>query len=523
MCDNGAVTARAGVLGLDVGTTGVKAVVFERSGAVVASTGQEYPLDAPHPGWAVQDPDRIVAAAVEAMAAAGQAAARQQVEIGGVSVSTVMHSLIALDRDRRPLTPSLTWADGRAAEQASRLRGSHAGRRLAARNGTPVHPMSPLVKLVWFRERDPDTFAAAAWWVGIKEYLLAALCGGDLVVDRSVASATGLYDLLAADWDDEALALAGVRRDQLPALVRTTDQVGGLGAEIAGRVGAPAGVPVVAGGSDGVLANVGLGAVGYGTVACSIGTSGALRITIDRPAPDPDGRVFCYVLDDRHWVVGGATNNGGNVLRWMHRALAPELPDQDADAELVRLAGTAPPGCDGLLMLPYLAGERAPHWSGAPRGVYLGLTHEHRREHLLRAGLEGVCLQLALVLAAMEDTGIEVREIRATGGFARSPVWRQLLADVLGRPIGYPHSPQGSAFGAAVIGMLALGWVDSLDVAAKLAPVVERDEPDPENAALYARLRPLFESLYRDLTPSFEALRTLAKAGEPTTAPGPAG
>jgi gluconokinase len=205
----------------------------------------------------------------------------------------------------------------------------------------------------------------------------------------------------------------------------------------------------------------------------------------------------------------------------MHRALAPELPDQDADAELVRLAGTAPPGCAGLLMLPYLAGERAPHWSGSPRGCYVGLTHEHRREHLLRAGLEGLCLQLALVLAAMEDTGLEVREIRATGGFARSPLWRQLLADVLGRPIGYPRSAQGSAFGAAVIGMLALGWVDSLDAAATLAPVIERDEPDPENAALYARLRPLFESLYRDLTPTFEALRTLAPAGEPTTASSP--
>jgi gluconokinase len=501
--------AAAGVLGLDVGTTGVKAVLFQRSGAVAASALREYPLSAPRPGWAEQDPDQIVAASVEAMAEVTADALRQGIEVAGVSVSTAMHSLLALDGHGRPLTPSVTWADGRAAAQAARLRGSHAGRRLAARNGTPVHPMSPLVKLIWYREEQPETFAAAARWVGIKEYLLARLTGGDrLVVDRSIASATGLYDLLAGDWDDEALRLAGVRPEQLADLVRTTDRVGDLSAEVASRLGLPAGIPVVAGASDGVLANVGLGAVGYGTVACSIGTSGALRVTVDRPAPDPDGRLFCYVLDDARWVVGGAINNGGNVLRWMHHALAPELPDETADADLAKLAGTAPPGCAGLLMLPYLAGERAPRWSGAPRGAYVGLTHEHRREHLVRAGLEGVCFQLALVLAAMADTGLEVREVRATGGFARSPVWRQLLADVLGHPIGYPRSAQGSAFGAAVVGMRALGWVDTLEVAGELAPVVERDSPDPENAALYARLLPLFGSLYDALAPAFEVLAT---------------
>jgi len=503
VCDNVPVAVRAGVLGVDVGTTGVKAVLFERSGAAVTASAREYPLVADHPGWAEQDPGLIVAAALAAMADVVAAAAELGVEIAGVSLSTVMHSLLALDAERNPLTPLVTWADGRAAAQAARLRAGHGGRRLVARGGTPVHPMSPLTKLIWFREEQPETFRAAAWWVGIKEHLLSGLAGGDLVVDRSVASATGLYDLLARDWDDEALRLAGVRRDQLARLVDTTELVGGLVPEVARRVGLPAGVPVVAGASDGVLANLGLGAVQYGTVACSIGTSGALRVTVDRPAPDPGGRLFCYVLDDQHWVVGGATNNGGNLLRWMRETLAPELPDETADADLVSLAGTAPPGSAGLVMLPYLAGERAPRWSGHPRGVYFGLTGEHRREHLVRAGLEGVCLQLALVLAAMADAGLEVREVRATGGFARSPVWRQLLTDVLGHPIGYPRNPQGSALGAAIVGMRALGWVDTLDIAADIAPVVERDTPDPDRATLYAQLLPVFDSLYDALAPFF--------------------
>jgi gluconokinase len=502
---------RCGVLAVDVGTTSTKAVLFDVSGAVVARAVHEYPLAAPRPGWAVQDPDLIAAAALDAVAAVAADARARQVTVAGLAVSTAMHSLLALDARRRPLTPSVTWADGRAAEQARRLRESPAGRRLGHRSGTPLHPMSPLAKLIWFREEQPGTFAAAAHWVGIKEYVLARLCGGDLVVDRSIASATGLYDVVAGDWDADALRLAGVRREQLAALVASTDRVGSLAVEVADRTGLPATTPVIAGASDGVLANVGVGAVGFGTVACSIGTSGALRITVDRPAVDPNGRLFCYALDDEHWVVGGATNNGGNVLRWMHAALAPELPAESADRALTEIAGQAPPGSAGLLMLPYLAGERAPRWRGSPRGVYFGLTKEHRRAHLVRAGLEGVCLQLALVLRAMENHGIEVIEIRATGGFTRSPLWRQLLADVLGRPIGYPKGPQGSAFGAAVVGMRGLGLVDSLDVAAKLAAVADTDSPG-EAAAVYTRLLPLYDALYEALEPSFAALAELATA-----------
>jgi gluconokinase len=441
--------------------------------------------------------------------AAAAGARERGVAVAGLSVCTALHSLLALDAQRRPLTPLVSWADGRAAGQAGRLRANGTARRLAERSGTPVHPMSPLVKLIWFREEEPETFHAAAYWAGLKEYVLGALCGGDLVVDRSVASATGLYDVRADDWWDEALGLAGIRRGQLAALVGSTDRVGGLSRSAAASTGLLAGTPVLAGAGDGPLANVGVGAVGYGVLACSIGTSGALRVTVDRPAVDPSGRLFCYALDEAHWVVGGATNNGGNVLRWMHEALAPELPAATADRLLTELAGQSPPGAAGLLMLPYLSGERAPRWHGEPRGVYFGLTTEHRRPHLVRAGLEAVCLQLALVLRAMTQSGIEVREIRATGGFANSPLWRQMLADTLGLPVGYPESHQGSAFGAAIIGMRALGLVDSLQVAADLAPVTAVDEPS-DAAAVYARLLPLYDELYEALDPSFTALATLA-------------
>jgi gluconokinase len=216
--------------------------------------------------------------------------------------------------------------------------------------------------------------------------------------------------------------------------------------------------------------------------------------------------VFCYALVPERWVVGGAINNGGVVLQWAAESLAPDL-DMDA---LVELAATAPAGSDGLLMLPYLLSERAPHWSPLPRGAYVGLTRHHRREHLVRAALEGVCHQLALVLESMRDAGNEVREVRATGGFARSALWRQILADALAMPVAFPAGHEGSAFGAALLAMQTLGLVPGIDVAADLVRIDDVVEPDADAAAVYADALPTFASLYDALEPAFGALQGLA-------------
>jgi gluconokinase len=254
----------------------------------------------------------------------------------------------------------------------------------------------------------------------------------------------------------------------------------------------PAGTPVVVGASDGVLANHGVGAVAPGVVACSIGTSAAIRGVVRDARVDAQGRVFCYVLVPGRWVIGGASNNGGNVLRWLGRVLGADL--SDPDSELTALAATAPAGAEGLLMLPYLAGERAPRWTGDPYGALLGLTQRHTRAHVVRAALEGVCLELALVLDAMRSAGLELTELRATGGFAHSPFWRQLLADVLGTPIGFPAGEQGSAVGAALLGHVALGHLHSVDEAAALMRVIQAVHPDPVAAPFYRKLLPAFAS-----------------------------
>jgi gluconokinase len=498
------------VVGVDVGTTSAKAVAFDPGGRELGDAETAYELIEPEHGRAEQDPDAVVEAVLEVIAGAAARARQRGAEVCGLSVSTAMHALLALGADDRPLTRLITWADTRAADQAERLRREHPA--LHERTGTPLHPMAPLAKLMWFAEHEPELFAAARRWVGHKELVLARLTGS-WALDHSLASGTGLMSLERLDWDQEALALAGIDAGRLAALVPAT-HVLELAAGVARRLGLPPGTPVVAGAGDGPLANLGLGAVRPGVAACSIGTSGALRVVVERPAVDPSHRVFCYALTPGRWVVGGAVNNGGVVLQWAGEALAPDLGPQPEEG-LVALAERAPAGCDGLIMLPYLLSERAPHWSAMPRAAYVGLTRAHGREHLVRAALEGVCQQLALVLASVREAGNEVREVRATGGFARSELWRRILAAALGMPVAFAEADQGSAFGAALLGMEALGLVETIDDAAQLVEVEDVVDPDPRDAAVLAELLPTFAGLYDALEPTFRALGQLGRHEAP--------
>ncbi|RIJ77522.1 carbohydrate kinase [Nakamurella silvestris] len=490
------------ILGVDIGTTATKVVAFTVDGSLEGGAEYGYDLLTPHPGYAEQDAEQILTAVRQAVADVVKLVGGGR--IAGLSFSSAMHTLIGLSPDMAVLTPSSTWADTRADVQAERIRAGAGGLALHRRTGTPVHPMSPLVRLVWYREQEPKLCERVGFWCGIKEFVLLRLTGS-LVMDHSLASCSGLLDLQGLSWDEEALQLAGITPEQLPELVPTT-HVLTLSGEIAAELGLPEGTPVVVGAGDGPLANLGVGAVRPGMVACSLGTSGALRVVVDRPVVDPLGRVFCYALVPGLWVVGGAINNGGVVMRWALDALTPDL---DSEAELLELAAQAPAGSGGLLMMPSLLSERAPRWSSLPQGTYVGLTMAHDRTHLVRAAIEGVCLQLSLVLESMRSAGLAVDEVRATGGVMRSPLWQQILADTLDTPVDLTEGQQGSGFGAAVLGMVALGLIDSIDHAARSATVTATVRPDPAAAALYGRLRPIYSGIYDGLVPTFAALRRL--------------
>ncbi|GAA1962687.1 gluconokinase [Kitasatospora viridis] len=441
------------VIGLDVGTTAVKAVAFG-VGTAWRHTGEvEYPLLQPAPGHQVQD-QAVIGSAVTA-ALAECAARTRGSRVLAVSVSAAMHGLIGLGRDMQPLTPLVTWADSRASAQARQLHESGCAADLHRTSGAPVHPMTPLTKLMWFRQEAPELFSRVRWWIGLKDHVLHLLTGA-LVTELSSASGTGLLDMSARDWSAPALDLAGITAEHLPRILPST-AVLELSAAAAASTGLPAGTPVVAGAADGPLANLGTGAIAPGTVALSLGTSGAVRTVVREPFADPHGRLFCYALTETAWVVGGAISNGGVVMRWAGDVFGRDLhDDRPNDALLLDLASRAPAGSDGLIMLPYLLAERAPLWDPQLRGAFLGVRHLHTREHFVRAAMEGVALQLSAIVADLDRLG-PVTSVQLTGGAFRSALWRTVIAATLDRPAYATGDAEGSALGAAVLGLHALG------------------------------------------------------------------
>ncbi len=493
------------VIGLDVGTTGVKAAAFRTGSSDHHVAIREYPLLEPAPGQHVQDPDTVLAASIGALADC--LAGTGDAPVAAISTSTAMHGLVAIDRDHRPLTPLVTWADGRAREEARSLRRSGLAAELHTATGVPVHPMTPLTKLMWFARHDPATWAAARWWIGLKDYVLLGLTG-TLVTELSSASGTGLLDLSTRTWSPLALDVCRMSADRLPQILPTTATLG-LAAEPARQLGLAAGTPVVVGAGDGPLGNLGVGAMAPRVAGLSLGTSGAVRIAVGPPRVDTDGALFCYALTESEWVLGGAISNGGSVLRWVGDALLPDVvaaaaaSGVNADDAVLDLAGGVAPGSDGLVMLPYLLPERAPLWDPDLPGAYIGLHSRHTRAHMVRAAVEGVCLQLRLIVDAL-DAVEPVTSVRATGGAFRAPLWRELVAATIGRPLVVVEGSEGTALGAAALGVVALGWAPTpVDAVAQVGDPDAAEprpvDPDPEAVAVYDILRASLPALVADL------------------------
>jgi gluconokinase len=498
------------VIGVDIGTSSTKAVLYDERGRMQARHGVEYPLHTPASGAAEQDPEQIVAAVLDTLQGVASSVPAG-VPVACVCFSAAMHSLIAVDAAGAPLTRCITWADARSAPWAQRLK-NDGGMAIYRRTGTPIHPMAPLAKLCWLRDTQPALFGSAARFISIKEYVFQRLFGR-YVIDHSIASATGLMDITKLQWDPEALAVAGITPERLSTLVPTTHVMDGMDATLARRVGLPANTPFVVGANDGVLANLGVDAIEPGAVAVTIGTSGAIRTCVDRPMFEERGRLFCYVLVPGLWVVGGPVNNGGMILRWLRDEFgsaeietAKRLGVDTYDL-LTRIAERAGPGAAGLLFHPYLAGERAPLWNADARGSFFGLAIHHHKEHMIRAVLEGVVFNLQAVLAIMEETGVRAARILASGGFARSQLWRQIMADIFDREVVVGQSAEGSCLGAAILGLHALGAVRDLhSAAAEMIGSTESCRPDPANvekyrrlATIFARLPELLQDAYREI------------------------
>jgi gluconokinase len=504
------------VIGLDVGTTDVKAVAFGVGHEWRAMSVRQCPPLHGSGNQEVQDPAAILEAVASALAECASAVAGT--EVLAISVGTAMHGLIGLDPHARPLTSLITWADSRAREQARRLRSI--GLDLHGLTGVPVHPMSPLVKLVWFAEHEPQTLTRARWWAGLKELVLAWLTD-EVVTELSSASGTGLLDITTRTWSPDAIRIAGISSDQLPAIVRSSAKLS-LSRRAASLTGLPAGTIVIAGGGDGPLANVGTGAIEPGIAGMSLGTSGAVRMAVSTAAVDAGGSLFCYALTEALWVLGSAISNGGAVARWTERALFSERRSSpasgerhrsssrapDSDERLLELAAGIAPGSDGLVMLPYLLAERGPLWDPDLPGAYLGLRMDHTRAHLARAAIEGVCAQMRLIVDRLSEVD-PVRIVRATGGVFRSELWRGVMAAMIGRPLEVVSEAEGTALGAAAVGLFALGRATTL--AQALAQLVDPHGAEPMPVPADASLVAVYD---RSRTAIAERIAELGPVGE---------
>jgi gluconokinase len=479
------------VLGIDVGTTATKVVAATREGEVLQQTERGYPLRTDQPGEAVQDAEVVRDAAVDALAECVALTVHSGHRVEGLSFSAAMHTLVGLDSTGKPVTPAFNWADTRAAEVAKRLRADETGAELHRATGTPVHTQSVMVKLAWLSEGYEDLAHNVAHWCALKDFVVSAFVDG-LVTDHSMASGSGLQDMRSLRWSESALRVAGIRSEQLPVLAAPTDTFP-LAARLAKAVGLPEGLPVVLGGGDGPLANLGVGAVRPGVAALSLGTSGALRVVRETAGIDDRCRTFSYALADGLWVIGGAVSNGAVVGKWAAETFGVEV------SALLDEAAKVPPGCEGLIALPYLFGERSPWWEAGLTGALIGLRKSHGRAEITRAVVEGVAQQLALVRDAVRESGAAVSAVRATGGGFRSHVWSDVIAAALDVEIELAEGSGGSGLGAVLLGWRALGAFDSLAAAAASVRPTRTVYPDAETVRVMARRRPLVEQLHRTL------------------------
>ena len=499
-------------IGVDVGTTSTKAVLYDEHAQVLTQTKQGYPLYRDASGMAEQNPDELVNAVEKVIHDAAQAADLTTGKLLAVSFSSANQSVILLDENHRPLTRAMTWADTRARKVAADLKSSPEGKQLYIKTGTPIHPMSPLTKLMWLHERMPEKMAAAKYVADIKSYLFYRLF--DVFrVDISIASCTGMLNIETADWDPQALKLAHVSPEQLPEIVSGTTQQVGLTPEAQSKMAIPAETPFVYGAFDGAVSNLGVGAVSKDTVAITIGTSAAVRVVTDHPVIDPQQRLFCYAVDNGLWVIGGPLNNGGDVFQWAveHLVDASAVQNENTDAYALAnevIAGV-PAGSDGLIFNPYLGGERAPIWNANARGSFFGLSQLHTRADMLRAVMEGINMNINSVFQAVEHLVGQPKSVTATGGFAQSAVWKQMLADVLNCPVEIPNSFESGCLGAIVMAMKSLGIVDSLNAVQQFIGDKEVCQPNPETVAVYQKYQPVFEQVQELLSPAYAQMADL--------------
>jgi len=512
----GAIGSNSWFLGIDMGTGSCKSVVIDENVRILGFGVGDYSSSGVQTRWREQDPDAMLEGMIRSAKAAISQSGVDGKGCAGVSLGSALHGILAVDKSDNPLTGVITWADDRASLQARKVKETFDTRSLYQQTGCPSHWMYPLYKLIWLREIRPEIFHKARRFISAKEFVVKRLVG-DYAVDYSLAAGSGLLNAHTLTWNEDALNLIGIGAERLSELCRPFETFHGINPDLAGAIGISPNTPFVMGSSDAANSNLGAGAIHEWQSTCMIGTSGAFRIISSKPILDKRARSWCYVIDETRWLVGGAINNGGVALSWLQNMLNLRLPALSEPTELsfddlVQMASQVDAGAQGVVCLPFFAGERSPNWNLNARAMFFGLTLLHDARHMARALLEGVAFRMRSISDVLCEISGDIRQIRASGGFTHSPVWVQIVADALGREMVVPEYGETSSLGAAFWAMLGTGALPSIGRIGELVKLAETYRPNRDNAAIYDKEFEIYNRLYDAVSPCFDALSELHKS-----------
>jgi len=504
------MSSRGVLVGLDVGTNGARAVAVDLIGTVRADAAAGYPLMTPRAGWAEQHPQDWWRACQKVLR---ELTSKIEDPVLGLGLTGQMHGSVFLDGSNKVIRPALLWSDQRTASQAEAITETVGATRLLEIAGNPASTGFQAPKILWLRDEEPNGYSRLKHVLLPKDYVRLQLTG-EYATDVSDASGTLLLDIQRRKWSDELLAALGIPAEWLPSVYEGPDSTGEVTAAAAAETGLSPGIPVAAGGGDNAAAAVGLGIIAEGAASVSIGTSGV--VFVDSGSRIHRGgqlHTFCHAVPGRYHVMGVTLAAGGS-LGWWRDAV---FPGRDF-ASLTAEAAQIPPGAEGLLYFPYLSGERTPHRDPFARGGFLGLTTRHTAAHMTRAVMEGVGFSLKDCLDLIAASGVRVQKLRATGGGARSELWRQLLADILGLPVHRMLVDEGPAYGAALLAGVAAGaFADVSESSSVIRERPEADLPNRDRARLYTSYHTVYKQFYPVAAPLMHQLARLVSDEE--TAP----
>ena len=499
------------VLTIEIGTNAVRVMAFDLYGGVIGSSKGSYPTFHTEPDFSEQDPDQMFITMLYVLKnLLTEKIHAKNYKVISICFSASMHSVLPIDKSGAPLGNAITWADNRGKKEAQELKNSALGDKIYDATGTPIHPMSPLIKITWLSRHDPERFKKTYKFLSIKSYIIQQLTN-EYLLDYSLASATGLLNSYTMKWEDDALHHAGITSDKLPDLVSVFHSSGKLRRKYQKLLGLSDSAKIIVGSSDGCLATLGGGVWEEGKATITVEDSGAVRVVGKERLKDKKRRFFNYLLTEGYYVSGGPTNNGGVIFEWFANQFGDFKSPYDVEytmETLVKEATTAATGSEGLIFLPYLLGERAPIWNANARGSYFGINIKHERHHFVRATLEGIIYEIYSIGKTLQEH-VNINSLTTNGSFSSIPFCTQMLADIFNKPVSTGSNADSIAQGAFLLSAIDLNIYKNLEEAARSVVLSTTYQPHKYDHAVYQKFFNIFERLTSKLSEEFEDLANL--------------